>query len=46
MGTGILAPGAAALDFTLPDARDGQPFTLSQLQGRKNVLLIFFRGLW
>jgi peroxiredoxin len=46
MGTGILTVGAAALDFTLPDARTGEPFTLSQLQGKKNALLIFFRGLW
>jgi peroxiredoxin len=46
MGTGILEPGAAVLDFTLPDARTGEPFALSSLRGRKNAALIFFRGLW
>ena len=46
MGTGILTQGQAALDFTLPDARTGQPFTLSEAWAQKNVVLSFFRGLW
>ena len=30
--TGVLEPGAAAPDFTLPD-QDGHPVTLSELRG-------------
>ncbi len=36
-----LAVGAEAPDFTLKD-QDGQPVTLSDFRGRKNVLLVFF----
>ena len=35
------AVGAEAPDFTLKD-QDGQPVTLSDFRGRKNVLLVFF----
>lgn len=37
--------GDPAPDFTLPDAR-GTPVTLSSFRGKKNVLLIFYRGHW
>lgn len=33
----------AAPDFKLEDFR-GEPFQLSQLQGKKNVVLVFNRG--
>lgn len=35
------AIGAEAPDFTLKD-QDGQPVTLSDFRGKKNVLLVFF----
>jgi len=34
---------AEAPDFELPDAAGG-PFRLSELRGRKNVVLVFNRG--
>ncbi|HEU4361978.1 MAG TPA: peroxiredoxin [Mycobacterium sp.] len=37
----MLAVGAAAPDFTLPD-QNQQPVTLSAYRGDKNVLLVFF----
>ena len=43
--TGRVAPGTAAPDFTL-DAKDGGPVTLSQFRGKKNVVLVFYRGHW
>ena len=36
-----LAVGTEAPDFTLKD-QNGQPVTLSDFRGRKNVLLVFF----
>ena len=36
-----LEVGAEAPDFTLKD-QNGQPVTLSDFRGRKNVLLVFF----
>ncbi|NJK59460.1 MAG: peroxiredoxin [Oscillatoriales cyanobacterium SM2_1_8] len=36
-----LAPGTPAPDFTLPDST-GQPVTLSQFRGQKNVVLFFY----
>ena len=36
-----LAVGAQALDFTLKD-QNGQPVTLRDFRGKKNVLLVFF----
>ena len=36
-----LAVGAEAPDFTLKD-QNGQPVTLSDFRGKKNVLLVFF----
>jgi cytochrome oxidase Cu insertion factor (SCO1/SenC/PrrC family) len=38
-------PGASAPDFTLEDV-DGRPVTLSSFRGRKNVVLVFYRGHW
>lgn len=43
--TGRVAPGAPAPDFTL-EAKDGGTVTLSQFRGRKNVVLVFYRGHW
>lgn len=37
--------GAPAPDFTLPDAR-GNAVQLLSFRGRKNVLLMFYRGHW
>ncbi|HQE13801.1 MAG TPA: redoxin domain-containing protein, partial [Mycobacterium sp.] len=36
-----IAVGNEAPDFTLKD-QDGQPVTLSDFRGKKNVLLVFF----
>jgi peroxiredoxin len=46
MGTGILKPGDAVINFTLPEAGADQPLTLSDLYARSNVALIFYRGLF
>ena len=37
----MLEPGTKAPDFTLKD-QNGQPVTLSEFRGAKNVLLVFF----
>jgi cytochrome oxidase Cu insertion factor (SCO1/SenC/PrrC family) len=37
--------GQAAPDFTLENV-EGKPVTLSHFRGRKNVLLVFYRGQW
>ena len=37
--------GSVAPDFTLTDS-DGGIHKLSDLRGRKNVVLVFFRGTW
>lgn len=37
--------GDAAPDFTLED-QDGRPVTLSDYQGKKTVVLVFYRGYW
>ncbi len=37
--------GDLAPDFTLEN-RDGRRMTLSDLQGKKNVVLVFYRGYW
>ena len=45
-GQSALRVGQQAADFTLT-AADGTPVTLSQLrQGKRAVLLIFYRGYW
>jgi hypothetical protein len=41
----VLRVGERAPDFTLPDA-DGTPVTLSELRGKKPVVLVFYRGYW
>ena len=46
MGTGILKPGDAVIDFTLPEAGADEPFTLSARYAQSNIALIFFRGLF
>ena len=40
-----VAEGALAPDFTAA-AFEGDPVTLSQFRGEKNVLLVFYRGHW
>lgn len=42
---GVIEPGTPAPDFTLPD-QDGNPVTLSDYFGKRDVLLIFVRGDW
>lgn len=37
--------GQPAPDFTLEDA-DGKALTLSDLRGKKSVVLVFYRGYW
>ncbi|MBI4420329.1 MAG: redoxin domain-containing protein [Gemmatimonadetes bacterium] len=37
--------GDAAPDFTLA-ALDGRRLTLSDYRGKKNVILVFYRGWW
>lgn len=42
--TGRVAVGDTAPDFTLLD-REGRPVTLSELRGRR-IVLVFYRGFW
>ena len=51
-GTGLpptdlarVAVGTPAPDFTL-ESKDGAAVTLSSFRGRKNVVLVFYRGQW
>ena len=37
--------GSVAPDFTL-EAFKGAPITLSDFRGKKNVVLVFYRGHW
>ncbi len=37
--------GSLAPDFTL-ESKDGKPVTLSDYRGKKNVVLVFYRGYW
>lgn len=37
--------GISAPDFTL-ESKDGNLITLSSFQGKKNVVLVFYRGYW
>lgn len=37
--------GTVAPDFTL-ETREGSHLTLSDLRGKKNVVLVFYRGHW
>lgn len=43
--TGRVAVGDTAPDFTLL-SRSGDPITLSDFRGEKDVLLVFYRGHW
>ena len=43
--TGRVAVGTVAPDFTL-ETMDPGTVTLSQFRGKKNVLLVFYRGHW
>ena len=40
-----VARGKTAPDFTL-ESKDGAQVTLSSFRGRKNVVLVFYRGHW
>lgn len=40
-----VAVGSPAPDFTL-ESKDGATVTLSSFRGRKNVVLVFYRGHW
>ena len=42
---GRVAVGSPAPDFTL-ESKDGGTVTLSSFHGRKNVVLVFYRGHW
>ncbi len=51
-GTGLpptdltrIAVGAPAPDFTL-ESKEGAAVTLSSFRGRKDVVLVFYRGHW
>lgn len=45
LDTGRVAAGATAPDFTL-ESKDGGTVTLSQFRGKKDVILVFYRGHW
>lgn len=40
-----VAVGDTAIDFTMQSI-DGETYTLSDLRGEKNAIVIFFRGTW
>jgi cytochrome oxidase Cu insertion factor (SCO1/SenC/PrrC family) len=42
---GRVAVGRPAPDFTL-ESKDGVTVTLSSFRGRKDVVLVFYRGHW
>ena len=45
LDTGRVTVKTVAPDFTL-EAKDGGTVTLSQFRGKKNVVLVFYRGHW
>ncbi len=45
LDTGRVIAGMLAPDFTL-EAKNGGTVTLSQFRGKKNVVLVFYRGHW
>ena len=45
LDTARVAVGTRAPDFTL-EAKDGGTVTLSQFRGKKEVVLVFYRGHW
>lgn len=44
--TATLKVGDQAPDFTLPGHRNGEKFTLSDLRGKKNAVLVFYPLDW
>lgn len=44
--TGTLKVGDDAPDFELPGHRGGERFKLSDLRGRKNVVIVFYPLDW
>jgi peroxiredoxin len=44
--TQTLEVGAAAPDFELPGHRGGEKFRLSDLKGKKNVVIVFYPLDW
>jgi len=44
-GAGIPAVGQGAPAFTLPSASGGTR-SLADVAGKKNLVLVFFRGVW
>ena len=44
--TGTLKVGDAAPDFELPGHRGGEKFRLSDLRGKKNVVIVFYPLDW
>ena len=45
LDTGRVSIGSVAPDFTL-EAKAGGTVTLSQFRGKKDVVLVFYRGHW
>ena len=45
LDSGRVIAGTAAPDFTL-ESKDGGSVTLSQFRGKKDVVLVFYRGHW
>ena len=45
LDTGRVGIGTPAPDFTL-ETKDGGTITLSQFRGKKNIVLVFYRGHW
>lgn len=45
LDTSRVAVGTTAPDFTL-ESKDGGTVTLSQFRGKKEVVLVFYRGHW
>jgi cytochrome oxidase Cu insertion factor (SCO1/SenC/PrrC family) len=43
--TGRVTVGSAAPDFTLASLT-GQRISLSDYRGKKNIILVFYRGYW
>ena len=45
LDTSRVSVGTTAPDFTL-ESKDGGTVTLSQFRGKKDVVLVFYRGHW
>lgn len=44
--TQTLEVGATAPDFELPGHRGGEKFSLSEMKGKKNVVIVFYPLDW